>query len=70
MSNMMSDSPSDSVVGFMIGLCVALIGFGIYGLLHLPNISEAELYRFCMVHEIKLEECKIPVTPFKDEKHE
>lgn len=55
---------SDWSDGFMSGTVIALVvvtimHFVIERLIPI-NITDAELYRFCMVESIPLEKCKIP----------
>lgn len=57
-------SEGDFAAGFVFcGLIFAVVG-GITYANTRANISDAELYRFCMEKGIALEECKIPVKPF------
>lgn len=56
---------------FFIGFFGSIIIFFISSLslrLTEVNISDAELYRFCMVQNIDLKDCKIPPMPLEVQK--
>ncbi len=59
---------SDSATGFMMMICLILgcIGGMIISYKMEPDIKIEELYRFCLVKNIKLEDCKIPNKPLQN----
>lgn len=48
------------------GLLVAAVFFIVF-LTTQPEIKHEELYRFCLIKDIPLEECIIPDKPYKKE---
>ena len=67
------DDDNLSAALLMVFLCGVLVTIFLTTLFT-NKISTEELYRFCLMKEISLEDCKIPVKPFKGEevgeKHE
>lgn len=51
---------SDYLTGCLCGVFVMGLGITAIDSLTKPNISDTELYRFCLSHNISLEDCKIP----------
>lgn len=57
----------EEVGAFFFGALVAALII-IYGILNMqPEIKREELYRFCLVKKIPLEECVIPKKPYGEE---
>jgi hypothetical protein len=52
-------------MGILLGSIIGLFGSLFIEHLTQVNISDAELYRFCMVHDIKLNDCKMPEFPLE-----
>ena len=53
---------------FFMGMVAALLAFIIIQNTTKVNISDEELYRFCIVRKIPLEDCKIPPLNLPDRK--
>jgi len=51
------------MLGILIGMVLGVVTFAKTQ----PEIKTEELYRFCLVRNIPLEECAIPEKPFKKE---
>jgi hypothetical protein len=61
------NNDEDMLLGMFVILLVLSVVI-IYFQVSKPNISDADLYRFCMVKNIKINECKIPPFPLEQTK--
>lgn len=60
----------DTFGSFMSGVALAIFLIGVVVRLTEVNISDDELYRFCIVQKIELKDCKIPENPVAENKNQ
>ena len=64
----MEENRRNEMLFFLMGMVSALIFAIIVSVAFRPGIKEKELYRFCLIKNIPLEECKIPARPYQHNK--